>query len=94
MMRTPQLAVFSLAVATAIGVTAAAQTPAPSPSTTQTFPLTDTQGLAAKGVTVEAAEFMGRKAVRLVKPEQGEGFAALADTDFRMGRSKRTSRSS
>jgi hypothetical protein len=80
-----------IATAAAAAVFAAfVQTPAPAAAQTSTppvqeFALTDTTGLVAKGVTAEAAEFLGRKAIRLVKPAQGEGFALLPGTDFQDG---------
>jgi hypothetical protein len=64
---------------------AAAQASASTAPPVQEFALTDTTGLVAKGVTAEAAELLGRKAVRLVKPAQGEGFALLPGTDFQDG---------
>src|SRR5262245_17870955 len=76
---------FAAAVLTCVGLTVRASGQAPAPARMQEFALTDTQGLVAKGVTVEAAEFLGRKAVRLVKPEQGAGYAALPGTDFQDG---------
>jgi hypothetical protein len=74
-----------LAVAVLSGAALTARAAGPASTQVQEFPLTDTQGLVAKGVTVEAAEFLGRKAVRLVKPLQGEGLALLPGTDFQDG---------
>jgi hypothetical protein len=60
------------------------QVPAP-----QTFPLTDTNGLVvnAKGLTMDTAEFLGRKAVRLMKHrvEGVVGFLPLPGVDFQDG---------
>jgi hypothetical protein len=58
------------------------------PVRAQDFPLTDATGLSAPGVTIDAAEFLGRKTVRLVKPEhgtEGAGFAVLRGVDFQDG---------
>ena len=77
-----------LSIAGFLGV-ASAQTPA----APQKFPLTDTKGLVAQDLTMDTAEFLGRKAVRLVKTrEKGvNGFLPLPGVNFpRMGRSKRT----
>lgn len=76
------IAAAVLAIIVHTAAPAAAQTATPP---VQEFALTDTTGLVAKGVTAEAAEFLGRKAVRLVKPAQGEGFALLPGTDFQDG---------
>jgi hypothetical protein len=73
----------AVAVAAGAGLTAAAA--GQPPRQVQTFPLTDTQGLVARGITVEVAEFLGRKAVRLAKPAESEGFALLRGTDFQDG---------
>jgi hypothetical protein len=51
----------------------------------QEFPLTDTHGLVAMGTTVEPAEFLGRKAVRLLSGPQGGSVAMLSGTDFQDG---------
>jgi hypothetical protein len=67
----------------------ASRTAAPSRTVAapQTFPLTDTKGLVANDVTMGTAEFLGRKAVRLVKQRaQGvDGFVPLAGVDFQDG---------
>jgi hypothetical protein len=60
------------------------------PAQAQVFPLTDTTGLVAPGVAIDTADFLGRKAVRLVKPDQGRegegaGFAMLRGVDFQDG---------
>jgi len=61
----------------------AAQTPA----APQSFPLTATTGLVAQGVTIDTADFLDRKAVRLVKTREGgvAGFVALPGVDFQDG---------
>jgi len=65
---------------------AAAQAAAQAAHGAQDFPLTDTKGLSAHGATVAAADFLGRKAVRVVKDAQdGEGFVLLPGTDFQDG---------
>jgi len=52
----------------------------------QDFSLTDATGLAATGVTADTAEFLGRKAVRLVKAQTSEGLVLLPGTaDFQDG---------
>jgi hypothetical protein len=53
----------------------------------QTFPLTDTKGLVATGVTMDTGEFLGRKALRLVKhrAEGVDGFLPLPGVDFQDG---------
>src|SRR5215469_13947420 len=51
----------------------------------QTFPLADTKGLTERNVRLEAAEYKGRKAVRLIKEPPGDGLAFLPSTDFQDG---------
>jgi len=51
----------------------------------QTFALTDAKGLVERNIKVEAAEYKGRKAVRLTKNSTGDGLALLPDTDFQDG---------
>jgi hypothetical protein len=51
----------------------------------QTFALTDTKGLIERNVKLEAADYKGRKAVRLTKEDAGEGIALLPDADFQDG---------
>lgn len=51
----------------------------------QTFPLTDTDGLTAKNVSVKATEYQGRKAVLVTPTSDNDGFALLRGTDFRDG---------
>jgi hypothetical protein len=53
----------------------------------QAFPLTDTKGLVAQDLTMDTADFLGRKAVRLVKRrEKGvDGFVPLPGVDFQDG---------
>lgn len=53
----------------------------------QTFPLTDTKGLVAPGAQMDTADFLGRKAVRLVQQRaQGvAGFVPLPGVDFQDG---------
>ena len=51
----------------------------------QTFPLTGAQDLVGLKVKIEAAEYKGRKAVRVTKESEGEGLAMLRDTQFEDG---------
>jgi hypothetical protein len=64
--------VFSAATLSTVLTSAAAQTPA----APQRFPLTDTKGLVAPGLTMDTTDFLGRKDVRLVKTREGsvDGF--------------------
>jgi hypothetical protein len=80
-------AALILSMASFLGVAAAQPPAAP-----QSFPLTDTKGLVAQGLTMDTADFLGRKAVRLVKTrEEGvDGFVPLQASTSRMGRSKPT----
>jgi hypothetical protein len=75
-------AVVILSTTAVLGV-AAAQTPA----APQNFPLTDTGGLVARDLTMDTADFLGRKALRLVKTrEKGvDGFLPLPGVDFQDG---------
>ena len=52
---------------------------------TQTFPLSDTKDLVLVNVKANAVEYRGRKAVRLTKDTEKDGFALLRDTDFQDG---------
>ena len=74
---------FVLVPLASVSTRAAAQTvPAP-----QTFSLTDTKSLVAKDLTMDTAEFLGRKAVRLVKHRATgvAGFLPLPGVDFQDG---------
>src|SRR5438067_4456883 len=51
----------------------------------QTFALSDTKDLVLLHVKAEAVEYKGRKAVRLTKDAQKDGFALLRGTDFQDG---------
>ena len=51
----------------------------------QTFALTDTKDLVLVNVQAEAVEYNGRKAVRLTKNTEKDGFACLRGTDFQDG---------
>jgi hypothetical protein len=53
----------------------------------QMFPLADTKGLVAQGLTLDTAEFLGRRAVRLVKhrTEGVVGLLPLPGVDFQDG---------
>ncbi len=83
-MRNIILAVVSALVSLASASTLAVPRAVPAP---QTFPLTDIRGLVAKGLTMDTAEFLGRKALRLVKQraEGVAGFVSLPDVDFQDG---------
>ena len=48
----------------------------------QSFPLTSSEDLVAHKVKIEAVDYEGRKAVRLLKDSPGEGMALLKDTEF------------
>jgi hypothetical protein len=50
-----------------------------------TFPLTDTKALVEQRVKVEAVEYKGRKAVRLTRDSEDEGYAVVSGTDFQDG---------
>jgi len=51
----------------------------------QTFALSDTKDLVLINTKAEAVEYKGRKAVRLTKDVQKDGFALLKGTDFQDG---------
>lgn len=51
----------------------------------QTFALSDAKELALLNVRAEAVEYQGRKAVRLTKDTEKDGFALLQGTDFQDG---------
>lgn len=51
----------------------------------QTFALSDTRDLVLLNVKADAVEYMGRKAVRLTKDTEKDGFALLRGTDFQDG---------
>ena len=54
-------------------------------SNVQTFALSDTKELALLNVKADAVEYQGRKAVRLTKDTEKDGFALLRGTDFQDG---------
>jgi hypothetical protein len=54
-------------------------------SNAQTFALTDTKDLVLVNVKADAVEYKGRKAVRLTKETEKDGFALLRGTDFQDG---------
>lgn len=54
-------------------------------SNTQTFALSDTRDLVLLNVKADAVEYQGRKAVRLTKNVEKDGFALLPGTDFQDG---------
>ena len=51
----------------------------------QTFALDDTKDLVLLSIKADAAEYQGRKAVRLTKDTEKAGFALLPGTDFQDG---------
>jgi hypothetical protein len=51
----------------------------------QTFALSDTKDLVLTNMKADAIEYKGRKAVRLTKDTQKDGFALLRGTDFQDG---------
>ena len=57
------------------------------PAAPQNVPLTDIKGVGARGLTVDTADFLGRRAVRLVKTREGgvDGFVPLPGVDFQDG---------
>jgi hypothetical protein len=54
-------------------------------SNVQTFALGDTQQLALLNVKADGVEYQGRKAIRLTKETEKDGFALLRGTDFQDG---------
>ena len=54
-------------------------------SNDQTFALNDTRDLVLLNVKAEAVEYKGRKAVRLTKDMEKDGFALLRGSDFQDG---------
>jgi hypothetical protein len=54
-------------------------------SNAQTFALSDTKDLVLLNVKADAIEYKGRKAVRLTKDVEKDGFALLRGTDFEDG---------
>src|SRR5260370_34542597 len=54
-------------------------------SNAQTFALSDTKDLVLLNVKADALEYNGRKAVRLTKDTEKDGFALLRGTDFQDG---------
>ena len=54
-------------------------------SRAQTFALTDTKDLVLVNAKADAVEYQGRKAVRLTKDTEKDGFALLRGTDFQDG---------
>jgi hypothetical protein len=51
----------------------------------ETFALTDAKGLVLLNVKADAAEYKGRKAVRITSDTQKDGFALLPGSDFQDG---------
>jgi hypothetical protein len=67
----------------------AAAAAVPAQAQTQEFPLTDTKGLIDRNIKMDAVDFLGRKAVRLIKTDApqggGDGFAMLPGVEFQDG---------
>jgi hypothetical protein len=71
---------------TAVTLLSAAGVLAQTPPRVQTFPLQDASGLSAPGVKAEAAEYLGRKCVRItVEGGDRSGMVLLPGTDFQDG---------
>lgn len=70
----------------ALSVLAASCLFAKTPENKQTFPLRDPSGLTAPNSKVEAANYLGRKCVRLtMEGDDHDGLALLPGTDFQDG---------
>jgi hypothetical protein len=54
-------------------------------SEARSFPLSDVKDLVLTNVKAEAVEYNGRKAVRITKDTEKDGFALLRETDFQDG---------
>jgi hypothetical protein len=74
-----RLPVALLALATTVGLQAAELPGA------QVFDFSTVDGIREHGVTVSTGEYRGRKALRVVKPERGDGFAVLPGVNFQDG---------
>jgi hypothetical protein len=75
------MSILTIALLAAATATAAATS-----SPAQEFPLTDTKLLVEHGVKAEAVDFLGRKAVRLIKSDApGEAFGLLSGVEFQDG---------
>jgi hypothetical protein len=51
----------------------------------QVFKFANVEGIREHGVTVSTGEYRGRKALRVVQPARGDGFAVLTGVDFQDG---------
>ncbi|HUQ10143.1 MAG TPA: family 16 glycoside hydrolase [Steroidobacteraceae bacterium] len=51
----------------------------------QLFKFANVDGIREHGVTVSTGEYRGRKALRVLQPERGDGFAVLTGTNFQDG---------
>jgi hypothetical protein len=51
----------------------------------QVFKFANIDGIRERGVTVSTGEYRGRKALRVVQPTRGEGYAVLRDVNFQDG---------
>ncbi len=72
-------------LAMAVGVGPSTSSFAQAPPSAQTFALTDTKDLVLLNVKADSVEYKGRKAVRLTKDVEKDGFALLRGTDFQDG---------
>ena len=73
------LPIAFLALASAVGLPAAELPGA------QVFNFSNVDGIREHGVTVSTGEYRGRKALRVLQPARGDGFAVLPDVDFQDG---------
>jgi hypothetical protein len=74
-----RLAIAMLALASGVGVQAGELPRA------QVFKFADVAGIREHGVTVSTGEYRGRKALRVVQPAPGDGFAVLQGVNFHDG---------
>jgi hypothetical protein len=74
-----RLPVALLALAAGVGLQAAELPGA------QVFHFANVDGIREHGVTVSTGEYRGRKALRVVQPTRGEGYAVLRDVNFQDG---------
>ncbi len=72
-------------LALAIGLGTNSRSFAQAPPGTQSFALADTKDLVLLNVKADVVEYQGRKAVRLTKDVEKDGFALLPGTDFQDG---------
>ena len=75
----------AVVLALALGLWANTAAFARAASNVQTFALSDTKELVLLSVKADAVEYQGRKAVRLTKDTEKDGFALLRGADFQDG---------